>query len=76
MDPFLIHLLGYQFDGYLYFDVTLSMGSRSAAYCCQQMTNAITHIYENHGYEDVNYLHDLGAAETEEKAEEAYDCLG
>ena len=28
------------------------------------------------GYEDINYLDDLGAAELEESAEEAFDCLG
>ena len=76
MSPNSIHLLGYRFENLLYFDVTLSMGSKSAAYCCQRTTNAITYVYNKHGYEDVNYLDDLGAAEEESKAEEAYDCLG
>ena len=76
MEPSSIHLLGYQFEGQLYFDVTLSMGSQLAAYCCQQTTNAITYIYGTYGFEDVNYLDDLGAAETESHAEEAFDCLG
>ena len=74
--PSSINLLCYCFDGLLYFDVTLSMGSRSAAYCCQRTTNTITHIFQNHGYDDVNYLDDLGAAEEEAKADEAFDCLG
>ena len=52
------------------------MGSRSAAYCCQCTTNAITYIYSCHGFDDVNYLDDLGAAEEDSKVEEAYDCLG
>ena len=52
------------------------MGSRSAAYCCRCTTNAITYIYHNHGFDDVNYLDDLGAAEVDSRAEEAYDCLG
>ena len=60
----------------MYFDVTLSMGSASAAYCCQRMTNAITYIYGQFGYEDINYLDDLGAAAMDNKAEEAFDCLG
>ena len=34
------------------------------------------HIYEQCGYEDVNYLDDLGAAENEDQAQEAFDCLG
>ena len=52
------------------------MGSASAAYCCQRMTNAITYIYGQFGYEDINYLDDLGAAAMDNKAEEAFDCLG
>ena len=76
MCPSSIHLLGYWFDDELYFDVTLSMGSRSAAYCCQHTTDAVTYVYNSLGYEDVNYLDDLGAAEEDDKAEEAFDCLG
>ena len=74
--PETIHLLGYTFEGLMYFDVTLSMGSASATYCCQRMTNAITYIYGQFGYEDINYLDDLGAAKMDDKAEEAFDCLG
>ena len=76
MCPSSIHLLGYQFEEKFYFDVTLSMGSRSVAYCCQRTTNAITHIFQNHGYDDVNYLYDLCATEEDKKADKAYDCLG
>ena len=52
------------------------MRSRSAAYCCQRMTDALSYVYSKFGFEDVNYLDDLGAAEEDDKAEEAYDCLG
>ena len=76
MDPGSIHLLGYWIEDELFFDVSLSMGSKAAAYCCQRMTSAITHVFGSHGFENVNYLDDLGAAEEENKAEEAYDCLG
>ena len=76
MSPESISYLGYCFEGKYYFDVVLSMGSSSAAYCCQRTTNAITYIFNQFGYEDVNYLDDLGGAEEESKAEEAYDCLG
>ena len=76
MCPGSIHLLGYWVGDELFFDVTLSMGSRSAAYCCQRTTNAVTFAYQKFGYEDINYSDDLGAAEEESKAEEAFDCLG
>ena len=76
MCPGSIHLLGYIFEDKMYFDVSLSMGSKSSAYCCQRTTDSITYIYGKYGYSDVNYLDDLGAAEQEDKAQEAYDCLG
>ena len=46
MCPASIHLLGYWYDNELYFDITLSMGSRSAVYCCQRTTNAVTCVPE------------------------------
>ena len=76
MDPGLIHLLGYMHQDEIYFNVTLSMGSKSAAYCCQHTTNSIKYIFNSFGFENVNYLDDPGAAEADGKAEEAYDCLG
>ena len=76
MDPASIALLGYLFQGEIYFDVTLSMGSRSTAYCCQRTTNCITFIFQKHGFEDVNYLDDLGAADTIDRAETAFRTLG
>ena len=76
MCPGSILWLGFMFNDRFYFDMTLSMGSRSAAYCCQHTTNGISHIYKGLGYEDVNYLDDLGAAEFAEITEEMFDCLG
>ena len=76
MSPNSIQVLGYWFEDECYFDVTLSMGSSSAAYCCQCTTNAISYIYSQFGFEDINYLDDLGAAEVDKRAEEAYNCLG
>ena len=75
MDPQQIPLLGYTFNKEIYFDVTLSMGSRSAAYCCQRTTNCITYIFKQEGFHDINYLDDLGGAETADLAEEAFQKL-
>ena len=76
MCPGSIHLLGYVVNERFYFDVTLSMGSRSAAYCCQCTMNALSAAYNRFGFEDINYLDELGAAKEENRAEESYDCLG
>ena len=64
-DPSLIHLLGCAFEGKLYFDVALSIGSSPVAYCCQHTTNALTYIYiySKFGFDDVNYLNKIRAAE-------------
>ena len=71
-----VHLLGYRFENLFYFEVTLIMGSRSSCYCCQRTTDAISYIYSLSGFEDVNYLDDLGSAEVAELANEAFLELG
>ena len=76
MDPGDIHLLGYVVEGHMYFDVTLCMGAKSSCYCCQRTTNLITYIFRNKGYDDVNYLDDLGGAEVPDLAEIAFQVLG
>ena len=52
------------------------MGSKSSALCCQKTTSAVIYIFEKSGYLGLNYLDDLGSAETEEKAENAFAKLG
>ena len=74
--PGSVHLLGFSYDNFIFFDVALSMGSKSSAYCCQRFSDCITFIFKSQGYEDVNYLDDLGGAEEENKADEAFQCLG
>ena len=76
MSPNSIHLLGYVVDDLMYFDVTLSMGSKLAAYCCKCTTDVVIYIYHNKGFDGLNYLDDLGSAEVEELAEMAFNCLG
>ena len=71
-----IHLLGWCFENKFYFDVMFSMGSKSAAFCCQKTTSAITYIFGENGYDSVNYLDNLQAAEMDSRGDEAYDCLG
>ena len=75
MCPGSIHWLGYVYNGQFYLDVTLSMGSRSSARCCQMVTSAVVFIYTKWGFFAVNYLDDLGAAEAAEKAERAFQQL-
>ena len=69
------HFLGYFYKGQFYYDCTLSMGSKSSAKACQLVTTAVVFIYTKFGYFAVNYLDDLGSAESSEKAEEAYKRL-
>ena len=74
-DPGDIHLLGYRIGNKIYFDVTLSMGSRSAAFCCQSTTNTVTYIMDKNGFEIGNYLDDLGGADEQELAWLAFNKL-
>ena len=71
-----IHLMGYVEDGLFFFDLTLSMGLKIAAYICQRVTDAIMYIYYKRGFQGVNYLDDLGAAERAKLAQQAFVELG
>ena len=63
MCPGSIHFLCYVFEGKTYADTTLSMGSRSNARCCQRITSAVVHIFEQLTYFAINYLDDLGGCD-------------
>ena len=76
VDPGDIPKLGYQFDSYLFFDATLPMGMTSSCYVAQRVSNTISFLREKAGYSCVNYIDDLGGADTPEKATQAFDYLG
>ena len=75
VDPGDIHLLGYVYRNKFYFDVSLAMGGRSSARCCQIVTTAVVYVYTKMGYFAINYLDDLGGAEEPEHAETAFNNL-
>ena len=53
------------------------MGLRSAAYICQQVTNAVSYICDFHyGLQVINYLDDFAGCNTPDKASTEYDTLG
>lgn len=71
-----IHLLGYQWQGELYFDLVLPMGLRSSALCCQRTTNLISYICHKQGISVSNYLDDFIGVELWPMAVAAYRALG
>jgi hypothetical protein len=75
IDPGDLHLVGFQWGDKLT-DRVLPMGLRSSAQICQRIATAASFIYYKMGYMVVNYLDDLGGAETVNKACDAYDALG
>ena len=70
-----INLLGYDYKGKFYFDCTLCMGSRSSTRCCQQVTDTVVFVFTEMGFFAINYLDDLGSAELEDDADEAFAQL-
>ena len=48
------------------------MGLVSSARCCQMLTDAITFIFFQDGFQAVNYIDDFGGAETADKAWNAF----
>ncbi len=76
VDPGDFNLLGFHWLGKIYIDRSLIMGQRSAAFCCQSVSNAIVYIYKKFGFSLVAYIDDLASAESWDKASTAFDCLG
>ena len=76
VDPGDMHVLGFAWEGNLYFDKTLPMGLRSSPLSCQRITNAVRHIFQGRGFDLVNYLDDLVTAEKWEMAEQADEEMG
>ena len=75
VDPGDIHLLSYVWKGHIYMDKVMAMGCRSAAMCCQRLTDAISYVFYNMGYACVNYLDDFGGVDTYINAGRAYNGL-
>ena len=59
----------------MYFDTTLPMGLRSAAMCCQRITNAMKYMVENRGFDLVAYLDDMVSAEVWQWAENCFNTI-
>ena len=76
-DPFDYPLLGYQWNGELYFDV-LPMGLKTAAMACQRSTSAVCHMLsqDQDGCFVVNYLDDFIGISSPDKAFHDYDTCG
>ena len=66
---------GLWWDGNIYIDTRLAMGLRSAAYCCQSVTELIAKIAGRQAHVLV-YLDDFGGAEKADKAVAAFNHLG
>jgi len=76
VDPGDIHLLSFKWNGLIYVDTVLAMGLRSAAYICQRLTNSVTFICREKGFDLVNYLDDFCGVEVPARAQEAFTQLG
>lgn len=65
-------LVGFAWNGHIFFDIVLSMGLRSAAQICQRLTNAIAYIYSSLGFDIINYLDDFAGVESPELSAKAF----
>ena len=75
IDPRDYRCTGLSWNGQVYVDTRLAMGLRSAAYCCQSVTELIAKIASQRAHVLV-YLDDFGGAELAEKAMESFNHLG
>lgn len=76
IDPFDYPLLGYQWNGELYFDVVLPMGLKTAAMACQRSTSAVCYMLTQDGCYVVNYLDDFIGVASPDKALQDYELCG
>ena len=73
--PQRLEFLGLRWREKLYFDVTMPMGLRSAAMCCQRLTNAMGYIMRSRGFDLVAYLDDMVTAERWDQAGTCFSTL-
>jgi len=75
VDPGDIHLLSFRWKGAIYSDTVLAMGLRSAAYICQRLTNSVSYMCVQDGFDIINYLDDFCGVERPDKANVAFRYL-
>ena len=75
IDPGDYRLTGLSWAGKVWLDTRLAMGLRSAAYCCQAVTEMVAKIAGRQGHVLV-YLDDFGGAELSGKADSTFKHLG
>ena len=75
IDPGDLGLTGICWEGEVYLDTRLAMGLRSAAYCCQSVTEIIAKLVNKKAHVLV-YLDDFGGAEQAGRAHDAFKYLG
>ena len=63
IDPKDYHLLGFTFNGRLYFNTRCPFGLQTSAMICQRTTSAVIYIFTQHGYTADVYLDDFYGAE-------------
>ena len=75
IDPGDFKFTGLKWQGSVYIDTRLAMGLRSAAFCCQAVTEMVAKIVGKQGHMLV-YLDDFGGADMGDKAFETFEHLG
>lgn len=75
IDPKDYHLLGFTFNGRLYFDTRCPFGLRTSAMICQRTTSAVIYIFTQRGYTADVYLDDFYGAECPDGAFNAFHEL-
>ena len=75
IDPGDYRFTGMSWDEKIFMDTRLAMGLRSAAYCCQSVTEIIAKIANRRAHALV-YLDDFGGAELAERAQASFSHLG
>jgi len=77
IDPLDWPLLGLEWKGGFYQDISVPFGLRVGAMMCQRTTDAVTHVMHHQGHFMLNYIDDiLGIDSTLEGATNSFEALG
>ena len=76
LDPMDTPKLGYYIEDTIFFYCTLPMGMTSSCFIAQRVSSIIQFIMQQRDYSIVNYIDDLGGADSPDRAMRAFNELG
>ena len=75
VDPLEYDVLGLQWKGNAYLDISIPMGMKTGSALCQRMTDVIRHIMQSKNVRVFNYIDDVICVHERQNAHQEFDTL-